>query len=85
MPILLSLTLLVIRFIKNDSLIFLDKYKILFAVVYVSFVFEFWLPSKSAIYTGDVFDVFCYGFGALIFYSIQHRWFPIIKQEQTSK
>lgn len=85
MPILLSLTLLVIRFIKNNRQILLDKYKILFAVVYVSFVFEYWLPTKSAIYTADVLDVFCYGIGALIFYSIQDRWFPIIKQEQTSK
>ncbi len=76
MPILLSLTLMILRLVKKNNQLWFDAYKISFALLYVSFVFEWWLPKSSTQYTSDFIDVLCYAVGSLVFYFYQYKWFP---------
>ncbi len=70
-PIVATLCLHGVWFIKKDKSIRLDIFTILSLVVLFSIVFEYYLPQQSYRYTGDNWDVACYFLGGLIFYLLQ--------------
>jgi hypothetical protein len=71
MPVVLGITLQVYRWIhpSRDNFTF-SKAQVVVGWVYFSFLFEFLLPRWSITYTADLWDVFCYGIGAIIFYRL---------------
>lgn len=68
-PVILGITLQIYRKIhpKKDAFSF-TKIQILVAIIYVSVVFEWFLPRFSTTYTSDIFDVICYFVGGFYFY-----------------
>ncbi|MBC7653304.1 MAG: hypothetical protein H7098_02385 [Oligoflexus sp.] len=50
----------------------LSKWNILILIVGLTLVFEIYLPTKNARYTGDYFDVLMYVFGGLFFLRIMN-------------
>ena len=54
---------------------------ILLVTIYFSVYFEYYLPTTSSIYTGDIVDVFMYFLGAAIFSLSQRYW----KYQRTRK
>jgi hypothetical protein len=75
------LTQWLIQKVKRNPSIRLLEWHTLFVVVYVSVVFEWWLPSKNSIYTADVWDVVCYVIGGALFISFNAR-FRSIKEKR---
>lgn len=71
MPVVLGITLQVYRWIHplRENFTF-SKAQVVVGLVYFSFLFEFLLPRWSTTYTADLWDVFCYGIGAIIFYKL---------------
>lgn len=70
-PLVLSATLLLARLIKRNHELKIHSLLILLICLEFSCVFEWILPAKSPIYTGDPLDVVMYFFGGGIFYLIQ--------------
>ena len=70
-PMVATLCLHGVWLIKKDRSIRLNGFTILSLVVLFSLVFEYYLPQQDYRYTGDVWDVVCYGLGGLIFYFLQ--------------
>ncbi|QMU31338.1 magnesium citrate secondary transporter [Adhaeribacter radiodurans] len=69
MPVILTLAVAVQRqWVYRSPQYTLSKAQIIFAVLYVSVLFEGILPAFSAKYTRDVWDVSAYIFGAWVFY-----------------
>lgn len=62
-PIVATLCLYAIWFIKRDKNIRLNIFTILSLVALYSLVFEYYLPQKSYRYTADIWDVVCYILG----------------------
>ncbi len=75
MPLLLSFSLWMTRFIKRDKTIILTVPMLLVVLLFVSFIFEYYLPMRSPIYTADKMDVVMYLLGGIIFYYFQSRIF----------
>ncbi|MFM7022318.1 MAG: hypothetical protein ACKOXB_05020 [Flavobacteriales bacterium] len=69
MPLLLCFTLMLMRKIKRIEL--LHWKMILFALIYVSVIFEFILPRYSSKYTSDMLDIIMYSIGSFAFYLLQ--------------
>jgi hypothetical protein len=67
MPVLLSISLILLRLILKMPDLSLTVKQTVFSFVYLSVVFEIILPLYSAKYTADPFDVIAYGIGAVIF------------------
>lgn len=66
-PIVLSVTFFVhILLLKEEMKLTLAR--LTGTVIYVSLITEVLLPHLSSRYTADVFDVFAYSLGAIIFY-----------------
>lgn len=74
-PLLLSLTLLTVRYWKYNYRFQLSKVMLIFIVGYVSWVFEWILPKLSSHFTADPYDVLCYCIGALFFFRFQQKEF----------
>jgi hypothetical protein len=72
MPLVLETSRLAMRFIfsKNYDL---SKFQILFAVLYVSVLFEYLLPVYQTRFRADVFDVVAYSTGATIWYLLLRK------------
>lgn len=70
-PLVLTVCLYGIRFLKKDRTIRLGVLSISSMVTLYSIYFEFYLPSISDRYTGDMLDVLCYLAGGIIFYFLQ--------------
>lgn len=68
LPILLSLSLSVLRIISKKEHLQLSKLKVFAAFLYVSFLFEVFLPYFSIRYTADLIDVIAYGAGGFAYY-----------------
>jgi hypothetical protein len=69
MPVILGITLQIYRWIHPLKENFLFKKEHIFvAFLYVSVVFEGFLPWYSDQYIRDFWDILCYGLGAIIFY-----------------
>ena len=69
-PVVLGISLQVFKWIHplKDTFIF-TKTQVAMGLVYFSFLFEFVLPLWSGDYIADIWDVVCYGVGALIFFN----------------
>jgi hypothetical protein len=80
LPLLLSATLLLIRWIKHRPQFFLGKGHVIFILCYVSIVFEYILPLYHPMYTSDMIDVYCYVLGASSFVFMQKRVFSGIQE-----
>ena len=76
MPLLLSVAVLVMRWVKADAGLHLSRAMILVATLYVSLVFECVLPLFFQRYTADFWDVVMYGVGGGLFWVFQKRWLP---------
>lgn len=70
-PMVATLCLHGVWLIKEDRSIRLNGFAILSLVVLFSVVFEYYLPQQDHRYTGDVWDVVCYGLGGVVFYILQ--------------
>jgi len=73
MPLLLSVALLVMRWVRADADLYLSRAMILVATLYVGLVFECVLPLFFQRYTADVWDVVMYGVGGELFCFFQKR------------
>ena len=73
MPILLTVSLIGVRVIKRNKLINLTIGMIFISTVFVSFMFEIFMPSRSSLFIKDYWDVVAYITGALFFYTVQSR------------
>jgi len=73
-PLMLWLALLVQRYLtfRNPQYCFRWVH-IAFTVIYVSVVFEWWLPKTSASYTFDPWDMVCYAVGGVYFAIVLNR------------
>ena len=70
-PIVATVCLHGVWFIKKDRNIRLNIFTILSLVALFSIVFEYYLPQQSYRYTGDIWDVVCYFLGGVVFYFLQ--------------
>lgn len=70
-PLVATACLHVIWWIKKDRSIRLGILSILSLVILYSDYFEYYLPDIHPRYTGDVWDVVCYGIGGILFYFLQ--------------
>ncbi len=75
MPIVLSLCLAAVRWLKKDGHIYIPWVAIILITLYYSFHFEWLLPKFMSRYTADLIDVGLYFVGALLFYVFQKRLF----------
>lgn len=73
LPIVLFICLVLTRFLYKDRNIKLGLFSVLSVATLYSVYFEYYLPDRSARYTGDIVDVFLYFFGALVFYIVQPK------------
>jgi len=73
MPIVLTLCLAFVRFIKKNPGIQLSVFVIFSVTIYYSVYFEYYLPKVNARYTADPIDVLLYFAGAFIFYLLQKK------------
>lgn len=73
-PVILGITLQIYKKIhpKRERFTF-TKTQILVAVIYVSVVFEWFLPKYSSTYIGDILDVLCYVLGSVYFYFLVNQ------------
>jgi hypothetical protein len=74
MPVVLGLTLHIFRKIHPGK----EKYRfewhhVLVAVVYYSLIFEWLLPNRSSVYTRDIWDIFFYALGGVLFYFTMNK------------
>lgn len=70
-PMIATICLHAVWWVKKDKCIRLDILTILSLVVLFSVAFEYYLPHQSYRYTGDVWDVVCYFIGGVVFYLFQ--------------
>ncbi len=75
MPIVLGLSLAILRFIKKTDSIYVPLGIILLMTAYYAFYFEWLMPQLHTRYTGDLIDVFLYFFGAILFFFFQKKLF----------
>ncbi|PVW11816.1 hypothetical protein [Marixanthomonas spongiae] len=70
-PIVATLCLHSVWFVKKDRSIRLNVFTTLSLVVLYSVLFEYYLPLQSHRYTADIWDVACYFLGGTVFYFLQ--------------
>lgn len=70
-PMVATLCLHGVWFVKKDKRIRLSIFTILSLVILFSLIFEYYLPQQSYRYTGDIWDVICYFLGGVVFYFLQ--------------
>lgn len=71
-PLLLMFSLWLTRVVKRDLTIKLTTPMIVISVILISFIFEYYLPQTSLLYTADKIDVLMYLLGGLSYYYIQN-------------
>jgi hypothetical protein len=71
LPMVATPCLHAVWLIKKDKSIRLSMLSIFSLVVLYSFYFEYYLPIYVPRYTGDLWDVFCYLSGGILFYVLQ--------------
>ncbi|WP_066839684.1 hypothetical protein [Rufibacter ruber] len=72
LPLVLTVTLLVMRFFYGHQVRF-SKYHVLFTVLYFALAFEVFFPLFLPRYTGDGVDAGLYALGGWIFYRFLNR------------
>lgn len=70
-PIVLSISLLVIRKIRNDQNYTLSFFVVIYLCSFYAIIFEYFLPQYMSRYTADIVDVFLYFLGGIVFYCTQ--------------
>lgn len=75
LPILLSLTLILVRRWFRGRVEYLTLAQVVFVWLYLSVVFEWVLPSLSTRYVSDPLDVMYYAIGGLVFLFFQTKLF----------
>jgi len=60
-----------VRAIKRNSTVEINPWLIALICIEYALIFEWFLPKRSSIYTGDWKDVVMYFIGGIIFYFIQ--------------
>ncbi|GHA40023.1 hypothetical protein GCM10007103_21830 [Salinimicrobium marinum] len=73
LPIVLTVCLLAMQFLKKDHSIRLDLFTVLSMAAFYAFYFELYLPKVKVRYTADFTDVVMYFLGALLFYFLQEK------------
>lgn len=72
-PIVLSLSLLVLRLIRKDSSFTISISIILYVFFFYSVFFEYYMPKISTRYTSDMVDVLLYFLGGVWFWVLQKK------------
>lgn len=75
MPLVLSLSLVIIRILKKDDKLYVPLVVVVIVTLYYAFHFEWLIPKFNARYTADAIDVALYSFGAFLFYRFQKQLF----------
>jgi hypothetical protein len=73
LPLILSITLVLIRKIKRWPFFYLTNGMFVVAISYTSILFEWILPRYFTKYTADIVDIVMYLVGLIIFYFVQQR------------
>lgn len=73
LPFILSFFVLIVRFLKRQETFQLSLPMIAFGVIYISFVFEYWLPHYYPKHTADPMDVVFYALGGVFYFLFQNR------------
>ncbi|MDR6967227.1 hypothetical protein J2X31_001234 [Flavobacterium arsenatis] len=73
LPIVLHITLVVIRYIKKDTSILLNWYHIISIAFLFTVYFEWYLPKNNSRYTADWVDVLLYFLGGFLFFVLQRK------------
>ena len=74
MPVILGISLQLFRWLYRSQASFVfTTFQIFVGTAYTSFIFEVLLPRWSDRYTADLWDVICYGIGAVYFYFFINR------------
>ena len=75
MPIVLSLSLAILRRIKKTQTLYVPIPVLLALTTYFAVFFEWLMPQINSRYTSDRIDISLYFLGALLFYYAQKRLF----------
>lgn len=75
LPILLSLTLIIVRRWFRGRVKHLTSAQVIFVWIYLSVVFEWVLPKFSPRYVSDPLDVIFYALGGMVFLIFQSKFF----------
>lgn len=73
MPIVLTICLTAVRFLKKDQSINLTLFTVLSLCTFYSIYFEAYLPKVHSRYTADLLDVIMYFSGGFLFYFLQRK------------
>lgn len=73
LPIVLTICLLAMQFLKKDTSIRLNLFTVLSLAAFYAVYFELYLPKIKMRYTADLTDVLMYFLGALLFYFLQEK------------
>lgn len=68
MPIILTILLTIVRYIKRNQVLVLPWYGVLIVTIYWSVYFEWYLPTNSNSHTADMMDVVMYAIGSASFF-----------------
>ncbi len=72
-PIIGQLCLWWMRFILQNPHYKISKWNVVLIIIALSIVFEIYLPTKNARYTGDYFDAMMYCLGGIFFLKWMNR------------
>ncbi|WP_048331536.1 hypothetical protein [Bizionia psychrotolerans] len=75
MPIVLILSLALIRHLKKTENVYVPLLVVLALTSYFAFYFEWFMPQITTRYTADIIDVVLYFLGAMLFFKFQKRLF----------
>ena len=73
MPIVLSISLFVLRWSKNDKNYIIPVWIIFYICVMYAVLYEFFLPKVHPRYTADIIDVVLYFISGFVFYMLQNK------------
>lgn len=79
-PILLTISLYILRWSKNDKNYKIPLSIVLYSCLLYSFLFEYFLPKFHLRYTSDFIDVILYFAGGIIFYILQKNNYELFKK-----
>ena len=71
MPVVLTICLKTLHYIKKDNAVLLPLLPILTLTSFYALYFEWYMPQVETLYTADWVDVIMYFGGALLFYWLQ--------------
>lgn len=77
MPLVLTICLIVLQFIKKNYRLTIPIFAIASITIYYILYFEWYLPKVNDRYTSDPIDGVLYVIGAIGFYFMQKRWVAV--------